>query len=886
MQNPSSKGECKRVNMRYRDPDFDTDWDLKWEKGYCLNGLDNRKFEMSRRAFTNPSSNVPKAVKRVHEIFDNPTFLKEKVSAADVRQGGLGDCWLMSSLTALANMEVGLHRICVEYDTKIGIYGFVFHRDGEWITSIVDDKLYLKSPDWDSRSVQRHLLELTDREDVEKEYRRTYQTGSQALFFAHCADPNETWLPLLEKAYAKAHGDFASLVGGWIGEGLEDLTGGVTTELLTSDILDIDEFWENEMLKVNKEFLFGCSTGLLGSGYGTRDGISEGHAYVIMEARELSTGERLLKLRNPWGKGKSGQWAGAWSDGSKELTPEAQIELKHKFGNDTVFWISYQDLLRKYQHFDRTRLFMDSPDWRMSQKWVSLDVHWKAEFQQMFKIVLKKESPIILVLSQLDDRYFDGLQGQYSYRLQFRLHELDSPEDEDYIVRSHGNYLMHRSVVTELKSLSPGTYTVHIMIAADRDPSRPSVEDVVKKECFKRVDNEKLAQVGTNYDYAHSKAAFHVETTTAARRTADKLKAREARIATRKNNWEMRRRGRAIMRKQNKKNLAKREAKEAKRNVNRDESDSEQPKDSSTQTDDVKDADKSTVEKGVQTDSQAILAADSDNTIVPIPLPHNENDKAVQTEDLSDSQSSVVATPQNSSVEGDPENGNGSAKTQPRLRHLPSKESVISTNKRLPFHPRDRYVPHSPAHPIQNQYIHMRGNPIMHGRPPPPRVIYATSEGESSASPIEDFDDMYSDDDPTLRPRPGGFGTGGPPPVGQGPPPPPGTKPKVDSDDEDDTVDPWNAVCVVGFRVYSQDADLELIVWDEGLDRITAKIDSITKEDGVRTESNVDVDMKGITTNADITKKTTDKGEGAGADSALITVEDDAESMKQVVAPP
>ena len=89
--------------------------------------------------------------------------------------------------------------------------------DGEWIISIIDDKLYLKSPDWDSPSVQRHLLEQTDREDVEKEYRKTYQTGSQSLFFAHCRDQNETWLPLLEKAYAKAHGDYAALSGGWIG---------------------------------------------------------------------------------------------------------------------------------------------------------------------------------------------------------------------------------------------------------------------------------------------------------------------------------------------------------------------------------------------------------------------------------------------------------------------------------------------------------------------------------------------------------------------------------------------------------------------------------------------------------------------------------------------
>jgi hypothetical protein len=136
--------ECRRVNMRYRDATFDIDWDLKWGKGDCLNGLARDKFEMTRHVFLNPNSSVPKAVKRVHEIFDKPTFLKDQISPADVKQGNLGDCWLMASLTALANMEVGIQRICVEYDTsdfpgncsgiitdkspEIGIYGFVFHR--------------------------------------------------------------------------------------------------------------------------------------------------------------------------------------------------------------------------------------------------------------------------------------------------------------------------------------------------------------------------------------------------------------------------------------------------------------------------------------------------------------------------------------------------------------------------------------------------------------------------------------------------------------------------------------------------------------------------------------------------------------------------------------
>ena len=44
--------------------------------------------------------------------------------------------------------------------------------------------------------------------------RKTMQTGSKALYFAQCKDQNATWLPLLEKAYAKAHGDYGALEGG------------------------------------------------------------------------------------------------------------------------------------------------------------------------------------------------------------------------------------------------------------------------------------------------------------------------------------------------------------------------------------------------------------------------------------------------------------------------------------------------------------------------------------------------------------------------------------------------------------------------------------------------------------------------------------------------
>ena len=118
------------------------------------------------------------------------------------------------------------------------------------------------------------------------------------------------------------------------------------TALHWQDILDIDKFWNEELLHANEDKLFGCSFNNLdnsrnGARYVTVNGLIGGHAYSVLRAVEHE-GKRFVVIRNPWG---DSEWTGPWSDGSKEWTPETLhflAALNHTFGNDGQFVMECQ----------------------------------------------------------------------------------------------------------------------------------------------------------------------------------------------------------------------------------------------------------------------------------------------------------------------------------------------------------------------------------------------------------------------------------------------------------------------------------------------------------------------------------------------------------------
>lgn len=103
------------------------------------------------------------------------------------------------------------------------------------------------------------------------------------------------------------------------------------------------------------------------------------------------------------------------------------------------------------------------------------------------------------MLSQLDDRYFKGLQGKYNFTMQFRVQK-DDDDEEEYLSRSKMTYELVRSVNVEVH-LTKGTYTVLVKVEAQAT-SRGEVEDVIRKNIHRR---DKITQIGKLYDLAHQK---------------------------------------------------------------------------------------------------------------------------------------------------------------------------------------------------------------------------------------------------------------------------------------------------------------------------------------------------------------------------------------------
>jgi len=180
-------------------------------------------------------------------------------------------------------------------------------------------------------------------------------------------------------------------------------------------------------------------------------------------------------------------------------------KLKHSFGDDGVFWMSYDDFLEQYRTINRVRLF--TPNWHIAQCWTCCNIPWTVDYlDTKFQFTLGVQSSVVVVLSQPDDRYYRQLSGRYCYSLHFRIYKVDQTGKE-WLIRSMHNSGSDRentrSVSAEIDELPAGVYDVQLKVTAKRYVKERTAESVILENAAKR--KEKLLAVGRRFDFAQSK---------------------------------------------------------------------------------------------------------------------------------------------------------------------------------------------------------------------------------------------------------------------------------------------------------------------------------------------------------------------------------------------
>ena len=293
------------------------------------------------------------------------------VEASDIRQGALGDCWLLSSLACLAEFPSLVRCLLVDEGTdplagRFTVRLFEPYTDGAarragapgvWHEVVVDD--WVPVFEWSGRPC-----------------------------FAK-AFGNEMWVSLLEKAAAKLAGGYHMIgCGGETKVALETLTGDVTWSYARVDgrwrgfrgakkglptmdarppywpeegeVRDLgpEEFWGTLREADERGWVVAAGTAAVAAGAETRgaDGLVYGHAYTVIECREVAAATlgprspaRLMRVRNPWG---TFDWNGAWSDrsGAWDAHPDVRAAVDPALAEDDgEFWIDFDDFAAHFR---------------------------------------------------------------------------------------------------------------------------------------------------------------------------------------------------------------------------------------------------------------------------------------------------------------------------------------------------------------------------------------------------------------------------------------------------------------------------------------------------------------------------------------------------------
>lgn len=279
------------------------------------NAFEDPEFPHDSRSIKGHTKEIPADVWVRARMLGDPSesVLFDQIRPQDVKQGQVGDCWLMASIAAVASHPELIKKLFnTKHVTEDGKYSISLYDAGahEWTSMVIDEFLPCR-----------------------------LQNGKPAPLFAKPL--GELWAVLLEKAFAKFCYSWGKLAGGDSWFALQAMTGfksyvhwfmrdqrwkkkvlkedwahgktenarGRKINYLVFDVVqdssqDLNELFDEIHALGTKDHLMTCS--MEGANAEAKaKGIVVWHAYSLLEVLEevLDDGTpiRLMQVRNPWG---------------------------------------------------------------------------------------------------------------------------------------------------------------------------------------------------------------------------------------------------------------------------------------------------------------------------------------------------------------------------------------------------------------------------------------------------------------------------------------------------------------------------------------------------------------------------------------------------------
>ena len=345
---------------------------------------------------------------RVEEIFDTKDYsiFHDGIAVEDIVQGKICDCYFLSVLGSLCRFPELVEKLFYfKEKTKEHIYGIYFYINGNKKLVLIDDYL-------------------------------PYVGVGFKQFAMSKSEENEIWVALMEKAWAKVNGNYIRIgCGGTPNEVFDVLTEAYSEEITIKPNIK-DTLWNKLVDGAKKGFVM--TAGTSGNDDVEDVGLSPGHAFTVLGIHEIK-GEKVIRLRNPWGEG---EFNGDWSDFSSKWTEELKQKYKYYEKEDGDFFMGYKDFLNYFVTMGFAKLH---PKFSSSRIKVRKNEATKC---QLIKVTIPQDNTLVYFQLYGKNPRIPNKNGEYPQTALSNLILVD--KNFNYLEASAGNN-MHICVESTLK---------------------------------------------------------------------------------------------------------------------------------------------------------------------------------------------------------------------------------------------------------------------------------------------------------------------------------------------------------------------------------------------------------------------------------------------------